>query len=375
MPVLQLGKVVGVYKIISPSGKFYIGSSFDVMKRWHGHKSDLTKGRHHCNALQKSALKYGVDQLEFKLLLICSREDARFYEQRTIDILNPEYNSTTNTREPLSGLWKDAEFREAGIKRCSAQAKKWRLNPEWIQKQRDAASKHLSFLHTLPEFRKAHAIRATVRLQSIVNSSPVMKKKAVDCRNAKYAGDEELKNRRSIIAREVLSKLREKPEFVEDLREKSRIRMKEMRADPKARARNLEAVIEFHSKAIKCIETGYVFKSCSSAGEWLGVSRENVSGKISRCASGKSKKSFGYRWEYISKEEFRMVFESQVITISAKQFSRLNKVRCIDTGEIFESIKAAAINCGRNNGSANIMSAINGKTNLAYGLRWQRVEG
>jgi len=106
----------GIYSISAPSGNQYIGSAVNFIKRWSRHRRDLQKGIH-CNpGLQNAYNKYGLDALEFRKLLICSRDNVIFYEQRALDVLLPKYNSakvagncsgvvhTEETRRKLSAI-------------------------------------------------------------------------------------------------------------------------------------------------------------------------------------------------------------------------------------------------------------------------------
>lgn len=87
----------GIYKIESPSGNFYIGSSTDVARRVRTHKTDLRLGRHINSALQNAANKHGVDALVFsEIACVLSRAHLRDVEQQFIDELTPEYNISKN---------------------------------------------------------------------------------------------------------------------------------------------------------------------------------------------------------------------------------------------------------------------------------------
>jgi group I intron endonuclease len=59
-------KIVGIYKITSPSGRIYIGQSIDILKRWKSYlKVDRSKGQ---KLLYQSFLKYGVENHSFEIL-------------------------------------------------------------------------------------------------------------------------------------------------------------------------------------------------------------------------------------------------------------------------------------------------------------------
>lgn len=83
----------GIYEIVNLiNGKRYIGSAKNLVRRSCEHRSQLRRGVHSNKHLQSSANKYGFESLVFKAILICHPEDLIDYEQRCIDILNPEYN-------------------------------------------------------------------------------------------------------------------------------------------------------------------------------------------------------------------------------------------------------------------------------------------
>lgn len=82
-----------IYKIENVvSGKTYIGSTVNFPIRKSVHLHSLRNGRHRNKHLQSSYDKHGESALVFTKLLVCERIDLLFFEQRAIDILNPEYN-------------------------------------------------------------------------------------------------------------------------------------------------------------------------------------------------------------------------------------------------------------------------------------------
>ena len=59
----------GVYMIKNKvNGKFYIGSSVDIQKRWINHRVDLRNNKHHSFQLQQDCSEYGQDNFEFLIL-------------------------------------------------------------------------------------------------------------------------------------------------------------------------------------------------------------------------------------------------------------------------------------------------------------------
>lgn len=100
----------GVYCITSPSGKKYIGSSNNIIRRWKNHKTDLRKGKHHSPYLQNAWNKY-QGNLEFYVLLLCQEQDLQLYEQQYLDFYKPEYNISP-TAYSCRGIKRSQEFKD-----------------------------------------------------------------------------------------------------------------------------------------------------------------------------------------------------------------------------------------------------------------------
>lgn len=71
-------KIIGVYKIsntLCPEGKYYIGYSCNIGKRWGIHKSTLRGGKH-CNIrMQRAYEKYGSECFDYEILQECENEE------------------------------------------------------------------------------------------------------------------------------------------------------------------------------------------------------------------------------------------------------------------------------------------------------------
>jgi len=101
----------GVYQIVNTeNGKRYIGSAKCFHARKGKHLSALSLGKHHAKHLQSAFRKYGDAAFSFSILLVCAPEDLLFYEQRAIDGLHPEYNSSPTAGNTL-GVRCDPERR------------------------------------------------------------------------------------------------------------------------------------------------------------------------------------------------------------------------------------------------------------------------
>lgn len=77
----------GIYKITNKiNGKFYIGSSVDVKRRWYMHKFDLRKGKHHSPYLQNAWDKHGEENFVFSVLFETKKELLVEKEQELLDM-------------------------------------------------------------------------------------------------------------------------------------------------------------------------------------------------------------------------------------------------------------------------------------------------
>src|SRR3989304_8634000 len=85
--------ISGIYEIRNIiNNKIYIGSTKNLKRREADHFRSLCDNIHRNKYLQRSFNKYGKENFEFKILLICDSITRVFYEQIYIDKLKPEYN-------------------------------------------------------------------------------------------------------------------------------------------------------------------------------------------------------------------------------------------------------------------------------------------
>lgn len=97
-------KKSGVYKIFNEvNGKFYIGSSKDIVGRLSKHRTDLKANKHHNRHLQNAWNMYGEKAFIFSILEECSseREVLLETEQSYIDLYLPEYNILPIAGSPM----------------------------------------------------------------------------------------------------------------------------------------------------------------------------------------------------------------------------------------------------------------------------------
>lgn len=141
-------KIIGVYKIsntLCPEGKYYIGYSTNINKRWGIHKSTL-KGGSHCNILMQRAYeKYGSDCFTYEILQECETEEEAknielsYLEDLTIrdKLYNLHYNSSggdlmthhPNKKEIIERM-KNTQKEKVGKMTKEERQKKWGQNGE-----------------------------------------------------------------------------------------------------------------------------------------------------------------------------------------------------------------------------------------------------
>lgn len=93
-----------IYKIVNlQSGKFYIGSTTDTVRRWSEHKGQLEKGVHINKELQKDYNCLGIDYFEFQIIETVDREVKDEVEESIISkYLGDDlcYNENPNNKLP-----------------------------------------------------------------------------------------------------------------------------------------------------------------------------------------------------------------------------------------------------------------------------------
>lgn len=82
-----------VYRITNiVNGKFYIGSTNNLIKRYYTHIYDIRSEKNTCVKLIRAVKKYGEDNFKFEIILSCPSEYVLKAEQWFIDNLKPDYN-------------------------------------------------------------------------------------------------------------------------------------------------------------------------------------------------------------------------------------------------------------------------------------------
>lgn len=99
------GYTAGIYKIHNTvTGRFYIGQSKDIQKRFQQHLHSLSKGEHISKLMQYDYKLFG--EVSMKLTVIEDTDDPRelfFREAYWIGVLRPEYNANNLYNEIMEG--------------------------------------------------------------------------------------------------------------------------------------------------------------------------------------------------------------------------------------------------------------------------------
>jgi group I intron endonuclease len=117
---------IGVYSIQSPSGKFYIGSSSNIKKRWAQYKGL------HCGSqpkLYRSLLKHGVNNHVFKVEVECAVDELYEWEYYYSNYYNSIINGL-NCQVPSFGSIKPITSEETRLKLSKSKTG----NENWVGK-------------------------------------------------------------------------------------------------------------------------------------------------------------------------------------------------------------------------------------------------
>lgn len=145
----------GLYKIVNKTnGKFYIGSSVNMPRRFNSHILDLTKNKHDNQHLQHSWNKYGKDSFIFEVYRTCEPSNLLIEEQKELDCWVGKdecYNMRKDAKCPISPgehrsneVKKKISLAQKGKPRFYARGNKWSLGrkhtPQTIKKMKNRQS-------------------------------------------------------------------------------------------------------------------------------------------------------------------------------------------------------------------------------------------
>lgn len=127
----------GIYKIENlVTKKVYVGFAIHINDRWSTHRSQLRDGLHHCEHLQRSYDKYGVDNFKYSILEECKEGELAIREHYWATLLKAHDRHFGYNIKPTSedGKVRHSEETKAKI----GKAHKGRIiKPESIEKSKE----------------------------------------------------------------------------------------------------------------------------------------------------------------------------------------------------------------------------------------------
>lgn len=98
-------EVSGVYKILClVNGKFYIGSSKNIQKRWYEHWDENERAKTKNQMMYDDMRKYGEEN--FRIYVLYEGEDYKHFEKVVTYNLQPDYNIRNRIhKEPRRKRW------------------------------------------------------------------------------------------------------------------------------------------------------------------------------------------------------------------------------------------------------------------------------
>lgn len=155
----------GIYQIRNlENGKRYIGSAKCFRVRWDKHLSDLRRGKHHSQYLQRSWDIHGPSAFAFEVVHLCAISDLLGCEQAWIDREAPEYN-VCQTAGNCLGVKQSEETKQKrarslrGRKYPEAAAKRTGMKRTQEQRDRFSAAQKLAFESLSESAKKERADR------------------------------------------------------------------------------------------------------------------------------------------------------------------------------------------------------------------------
>lgn len=317
---------MGIYKIESPSGGFYIGSSVNLKKRFMQHRHGLRTNTHVNQILQRAANKYGVDALSFVCIAsVLNKDEIRTVEQTIMDDLKPEYNISKNAHSAV-------------------------FDPEVTKKRIAKLSKPLVRLTDGVQFSSGYEAARVMGGEDQRDQLPTALKKGW-----KWLGH--------------FWKYAHESKTFED------VESDWLKRDKKRRENAEAGSVAARSKAVVCLNTGNVYSSCRAAEIQTGTHKGSVS-RSATCGA----MTGGLLWKFaeqdLTLEQAQAAYKKKKDDAKAKRIAAAVKtmekrVRCIETGEVFESVRLAQKIKGLGKDAIRISMVKKRKVN---GYSWEMVD-
>ncbi len=146
----KIEQIIGIYKITSPSGKIYIGSSKHIYRRFQYYKKLRSSGQ---PRIHRSLLKHGVENHTFEIVEECEFEEL-YNRERHYQVL---YDCTGKNGLNCDLVANDEKPREA-----SEETKKKKSVSMKGKTHTDEAKQRMSDAHTGKKLSKEHKEKLSI---------------------------------------------------------------------------------------------------------------------------------------------------------------------------------------------------------------------
>ena len=98
---------MGIYAIVNKvNGKYYIGGTNNIHRRWWQHKYSLSIQKHRSIYLQRAYNQYGIDNFEFKILdILLDKSEIPIRERYWFDVYKPYLRKNGYNVNPDPETW------------------------------------------------------------------------------------------------------------------------------------------------------------------------------------------------------------------------------------------------------------------------------
>ena len=345
----------GIYKIENiDTGTVYIGQSDDIDRRLKAHKASLKSGTHHNTYLQNSYNKHGERAFEYSIIEECDVADLDEREMFWIaeyDSFYSGYNMTTGGGGTRGYIASEETRRKLS-----------EHHPDWHGEKNPMYGKNIKDYMT----------------QEAYDAWLLSHKKPHHNRRGVPISDEQ--KRRHSIAMKEYYKTHDNPRFG--------VRLDD---EQKQKLSNSLKIAHMENpymsvKSVVCLNTGDIFKSCKDAAAATGAHPLMIgqSCRANIYSSGVGKNGEALVWRFsvdycrMTEEEIRYAISEASYRQTAGASVQKKRVRCINTGEIFESATAASQHYQLDHSSlCKVCRGKNktcGKLPTGEKLRWEYIE-
>ena len=284
-----------IYIYTSPSGKSYVGQTWNEQRRRWDHAAANGKSP----AFHAAIKKYGKDAFVYRILHsgIKTQDELNFLECKAIHDFNtiwPKgYNLTTGgeggfhneaTKEKLRQIWlKDGEDRKNAMRQA---AKRPEVHNRRVQNAIKNAANPAINASRSTKLKQAFASDEVRESRGLLRKAewadPQIREKRTNALRAAQATDEYKKKLSA-----AMKKRWSDPEYRKAMALKSTGRKRSQAAKDASALKRMVKVL--------CVETGEIFQSVNAASVFAGVNRTSISGVIGK----PGRTAGGYRWEYV----------------------------------------------------------------------------